>query len=211
MREILVNRIFSNKIFENNLINFSWSYFLWHCFLCGVAFLNIAQKWPELMKFWYQHEKELLKSKYKVSGWKLSKRIKVTAIVVLVGALSKFQLKLLAVSMLIFPIYFQVEHILCLLSTAYNIHHEIVECKWLVKHPVDHFLKKQFGFIFTQIPYHILYAIPIEILNISMTLNWNYMDLFLMIISIGLTVRFQQINIKLEEFRGKVREACKFV
>lgn len=55
-----------------------------------MAFLNIAQKWPELMKFWHEHEKELLKPNFKVNGWKLSKRIKVTAIVVLVGALSEF-------------------------------------------------------------------------------------------------------------------------
>lgn len=91
-----------------------------------------------------------------------------------------------------------------LTSNVYNMYMEVVKCNWHVESPIDYFLSKNFGFIFENVPYNRYYAMSIYFFNLCLTLNWNYMDLFLMLISMGLATRFRQINTKLEEFRGKV-------
>lgn len=46
----------------------------------------------------------------------------------------------------------------------------------------------------------------VEIYNLCLTLSWNYMELFVMMVSIGLFTRFNQINARIRELDMKVRE-----
>ncbi|XP_070494032.1 gustatory receptor for sugar taste 64a-like [Chironomus tepperi] len=41
-------------------------------------------------------------------------------------------------------------------------------------------------------------------MNMTFTFGWNYMELFVMLISIGLSTRFQQINQRIQKFSGKI-------
>lgn len=75
---------FQLQLFSVGMVFFSY------CTSVGVVFLGIASQWPEAMKMWHEHEKGLLKSEYKITGWKLSKKLNVTAMVILVLALGKF-------------------------------------------------------------------------------------------------------------------------
>lgn len=47
------------------------------------------------------------------------------------------------------------------------------------------------------IPYHIIEFPIYAWISILMTYSWNFMDLFIILISIGLTTRFNQINMRL--------------
>ena len=40
-------------------------------------------------------------------------------------------------------------------------------------------------------------------MNFTLTFCWNYMDIFIVVISIGLVTRFSQINYRLEAMYGK--------
>lgn len=43
-----------------------------------------------------------------------------------------------------------------------------------------------------------------KILNVVATFSWNYMDLFVILISIGISTRFKQFNMNLERIKGEV-------
>lgn len=48
-------------------------------------------------------------------------------------------------------------------------------------------------------------AILGKFVNVMATFMWTYMDLFIIIISVGLVFRFQQINNNLMKHKGKVK------
>lgn len=41
-------------------------------------------------------------------------------------------------------------------------------------------------------------------MNVSLTFNWSFIDLFIIVLSIAIATKFQMINERLEFFRGKV-------
>lgn len=92
--------------------------------------------------------------------------------------------------------------------------------------PWKYFFVHEHPHIFSVLPYHFLFTILIEVTrqlnergftmkeksnlhfqwaNISFTFGWNYMDTFIMMISIGLAARFRQINQRLEELKNQVK------
>ena len=46
-----------------------------------------------------------------------------------------------------------------------------------------------------------------DICNILSTFSWNFVDLFLILISIALTDQFRQLNSRLNSIRGKVSDS----
>lgn len=76
------------KIYELSILPVSFVFFSC-CTLCGIIFLNLAQKWPGMMKIWYENERRLLTPEYRFNRWKLTKTIKFAVITVLVAAFCK--------------------------------------------------------------------------------------------------------------------------
>lgn len=62
-----------------------------------------------------------------------------------------------------------------------------------------------FAQIFSRISYSLWKGILIDIINILSTFSWNFVDLFLILISIALADQFRQLNSRLYSIRGKVR------
>lgn len=94
-----------------------------------------------------------------------------------------------------------VEHILSVISTV----HYITIC-YRQDDPMQIFLKLQASDVFYFIPYSPWIAVVGKIVNLISTFCWNFMDLFVMIISIGLSTRFKQINDDLQRIKGEVRK-----
>lgn len=148
-------------------------------------FLGIARNWPELMRFWSKKEKNFLQHPYNVKT-RLSMKIKIVAGIILTLAF--------------------LEHVLFLTNELY-IHNKIVErCNCSDEFTLSYFLEHQFYFIFKRIHFNLAFGFFVEIFNFSLTLSWNYMDLFVMMISIGLVTRFNQINTRIVEVTKKVRK-----
>lgn len=66
------------------------------------------------------------------------------------------------------------------------------------------FFITQLGQLFDAAKYATWKAFLGKYLNIIATFIWNYMDLFVMIVSLGISTRFKQINDDLERIKGKV-------
>jgi gustatory receptor len=129
-------------------------------------------------------EERFLKYPYRVKKWRLCRKIKIAVYIIVSLAF--------------------IEHLFFLTNSAFNQYQTVKSCNWTIDMPLNYFLQNQFGFVFATIPYSLPYGIFIELMNLSFTFGWNYMELFLMIISIGLATRFQQINYRLKDFRGKI-------
>lgn len=91
------------------------------------------------------------------------------------------------------------EHILSLISTA----HYTNTC-FPQDDAVEKFLEVQISEVFYYLPYSLWFVIPGKFTNIAATFCWNFMDLFVMMVSIGLSSRFKQINEDLQRVKGQV-------
>lgn len=96
-------------------------------------------------------------------------------------------------------INFTVEHILNLIA----ILHYTTTC-FRQDDTIEAFFKSQLSEIFYFIPYSPWYAFIGKLTNVFATFCWSFMDLFVMIISIGLSSRFKQINEDLQRIKGQV-------
>lgn len=136
------------------------------------------------MRVWREKEQRFLRPPYKPYGSKLSVKIRFTAAVVIVLAFT--------------------EHSFFLTNSAYNHYMLVKRCNWTIEAPLSYFLKKQFHFFFVQVNFNLPLGLFVELMNLSYTFGWNYMEIFVMIISLGLTTRFWQINNRLDDLKGKV-------
>lgn len=86
-----------------------------------------------------------------------------------------------------------VEHGFYLLAKMTNVWSQIQKCNFNI-HFYEHFLRTERKHVFAVLPFNYYIAIPLEITNTCNTVAWTYLDLFIMIYSLALAHRFQQIS-----------------
>ncbi|KOX78933.1 Putative gustatory receptor 64f [Melipona quadrifasciata] len=144
-------------------------------------FLRLAVQWPCLMVTWEKLEKEL-----SYRHRKISKTIHCFSII----RVTSFQLMIVAV-----------EHSLSI-AQGYI---KAKECAAFQGDPniFGVYFQMQFPQIFSRISYSLWKGILVDLINILSTFSWNFVDLFLILISIALTAQFRQLNSRLNSIRGK--------
>jgi gustatory receptor len=153
----------------------------------SVVFFKVAMQLNSIMQRWRQVEKSLQISKFREvmihDRWSLRKRIIVCMPVTLVLAL--------------------IEH---LFSVAVQVQRNVYEnkiCNWTVQNHMEDFVTKHLVVVFSAIKYNHFYAIIAEYLNFSFTFYWNFLDIFLMMISIGLSYNYERINNRMKFFKER--------
>lgn len=66
-----------------------------------------------------------------------------------------------------------------------------------------YFIKSYYQ-VFTAIDYSLLYALPIGFLHLILSCAWNFMDLFLIVLTDALSEKFKTLNQRLDYVNGKV-------
>ncbi|XP_073836807.1 gustatory receptor 61a [Musca autumnalis] len=167
-----------------NSKNIIGMFFLFMCMTVFLNFLSIARGWPELMMHWTRIDLIFLKPPYLPPKWSLLKQLRTLTIVFWSMAL--------------------VETSLYYASHYYNFLMERLTC-----HPEDtrhsykeYLMTALMDDVFTYFPYHILVVICAFFLNAAFTVMWNFMDFFIMAISLGLTTRFQQFADRIDLLAG---------
>lgn len=142
-------------------------------------FINLAQKWPNLMLKWETIESKLPKFRTQRQKRQMAFQVKFIAFFVVMCSL--------------------VEHILNIFSIIYYsttcLHQE---------NPTEEFFKVQLSQLFAVIPYSFISAVFGKIINIIATFAWSYTDLFVMVMSLGIASRFKQLNEDLQNVKGEV-------
>ncbi|XP_043464385.1 gustatory receptor for sugar taste 64f isoform X3 [Leptopilina heterotoma] len=144
--------------------------------------LKLARKWPEFSVTWQNMEQELsTRRNRRISKYSLAAKFKIiTLIIMMLAAL---------------------EHTLSILSGYVSA----VECTSL-KNDTD-ILIAYFTYHYPQIlkssTFTIWQGILVQFVNILSTFSWNFIDLFLILISIAATDQFRHLNSRLYAIRGK--------
>ena len=96
------------------------------------------------------------------------------------------------------------EHFCSLVSFFCNLQIDIVESNLTVADPVELFITRHIGYSVNNIPYRYNHFLGffLEYLNFSCTIWWNFLDLFIVLISIGISFLFERVNIRMQNLKG---------
>ncbi|KAI5707279.1 hypothetical protein M8J75_016302 [Diaphorina citri] len=139
-------------------------------------FTQLATKWARLMKAWQQLEWDMRAYGYPQD---LAVRCKLVTFIFMFLAI--------------------VEHISFIITRIVDS----TQCSDQIPLVKAYFLNVYHQTFFV-IPYSLPLAIFLALFNFILTCAWNFMDLFIIILSNALAIRFQQLNQRLASVRGKV-------
>ncbi|CAO1404050.1 unnamed protein product [Diamesa tonsa] len=156
----------------------------------AIMLFQMARKWKTIMEVWTKCEQVFLKPPYKeLKGWSLSMRIRVIGIFIILMSCT--------------------EHFMYMSTSMYENYLKLTYCNDAT-YPDDFFK----NYIATNRP-HLLHDIPYsawelplyECVNVLLTFTWNFVDLFIILISIALCTRFNQLSARIIQARGKYLKA----
>ncbi|XP_053955486.1 gustatory receptor for sugar taste 64f-like [Anastrepha ludens] len=148
-----------------------------------ISAISLARKWPALILYWYEIESDLPEYLTQMEKGRLAYKIKMVTIVAMMLSLG--------------------EHLMNIIS---NIHYSNY-CSQ-TNDPIEDFFLLTNQQLFLVFPYTIYLGIYGKIENILCTFIWNYMDCFVMLISLGLAAKFKQLNDNLFKFKGMQMPEC---
>lgn len=172
----------------NSVLNFPSTVgivFYLYGFFGAIFLFRLSMHWSKVLETFDKAERTFQTRNYAdSSGHSLRRRIRLTSTVFLLLAL--------------------LEHILFLVSFLYDRIMQIKMCKL-----VDH---SSFDFIMTMHLHHVYMVFPLkaatmiwaEYMSLSFAFVWSFIDLFIIIVSIGVASKFQKINRRLECCRKRV-------
>lgn len=158
---------------------------------CGavcILLFRVAQNFQRLMVRWTLTELKLLSIDYRLPPkcWPLRKRL-----------------------LIITTVYLSLSTLEHLLYQAVEIHKHIYDldsCKPEESNVVKLFIFTHFKPIMDNLPfgYNNFLGIFLSYLNFSYTFFWNFLDLFIILVSLGIAFLFEKINARLNNYRGLI-------
>lgn len=129
------------------------------------------------MKFWYEKEKPFLASPYTTT--RLCVKIRVVGV--------------------IFLVLFLIEHVMFIVMEIRHNEYQMQKCNLTDRVPFLYsYLRRERPHLFSVIPYR-WWIFPIFQFTITcLSFSWNFVDYFIIILGIGLTTRFNQLNVRLQ-------------
>ncbi|XP_022221834.2 gustatory receptor for sugar taste 64f [Drosophila obscura] len=142
-----------------------------------IVALRLAQQWPNLMMYWHEVEQGLPQYPSQLAKCQMGHTIRM---VMLVGMMLSFA-----------------EHLLSMISAINYASY----CNSTAD-PIKNYFLRTNDEIFYVTSYSTTLAMWGKFQNVYSTFIWNYMDVFVMIVSIGLAAKFRQLNNDLKNFKG---------
>uniref|UniRef100_A0A1I8PVU0 Gustatory receptor n=1 Tax=Stomoxys calcitrans TaxID=35570 RepID=A0A1I8PVU0_STOCA len=145
------------------------------CVLAFMLFLDLSRKWPNLIKATRQLEVIFLGVPYGAcpESQMLSRRVRLTGSIFLMGAI--------------------LEHLCYVSSSLYSNHLQILQCNLTVDFWRNYYTRERLQF-FSLIEYNVWLVPLLQWITISMTFVWNFVDIFLILVSQVLAMRFNQFK-----------------
>ncbi|KAI8118769.1 Gustatory receptor for sugar taste 64f [Lucilia cuprina] len=172
---LAMNKILNGAITFNNIEPLIFRICIITFIVCS---LSLARKWPDLMVYWYEIEQKLPPYNSQFQKSRMAYKIRMVTLVGMMLSLT--------------------EHLLSCISV---IHYSNF-CP-ITNDPIENFFRLSNEHIFKIFPYSNWWGWYGKISNFISTFTWNYMDIFVMIISIGLASKFQQLNENLMQYKNK--------
>lgn len=154
----------------------------------AIFFFRLAVHWSDILHAFDKAEKIFQSENYSQlsSGSGLKRRIRLTSLILLLAAL--------------------VEHMLAWASFLYDRITQERMCGWEIGSYFYYLATTHLGLIYAELPAKWPTVVWGEYMNVSFTFGWNFIDLFIIIVSMGVASKFKRINERLEYFRERVRK-----
>ncbi|KAM8709837.1 hypothetical protein ACLKA7_016614 [Drosophila subpalustris] len=148
-----------------------------------ILFINLARRWPPLIRYWTRLELIFTKPPYEVLQNNLINRVRLPALIIVALSVG--------------------EHALYQSSAIVGFEKRIKYCA-KANHTTadtsfDNYMLHNYDYVFEVMPQSRIIAVFILLINGMCTFIWNYMDLFIMIVSKGLAYRFEQISMRIRK------------
>jgi gustatory receptor len=150
-------------------------------FMSFFCFLLLAREWPALMRLWNDMEKKLPQPRTTSEKQNLRIKIRSTAAIILTLSL--------------------IEHLLSMVSSFALV----IDCP-RINNIMKAYYVKSFPQVFNYFPYSVAFSVYIKLIHVTSTFIWTFTDLFIMMVSCGLSEKFKLINERMLEEKGKVGE-----
>lgn len=97
-----------------------------------------------------------------------------------------------------------VEHVLFHSSELYSLLYKLDYCNKTKNDIFQIYISSHFDFIYKNLPfaYNLFNGIILEYLAISCTFIWNFLDLFIILTSIGVSFLYEKLNSRVQNLRG---------
>lgn len=151
-----------------------------NCFSICLFFFNLATKFKDLMVLWAEVEQKL-EERTKIScdnTWTLKKQVNVISFTVLIAA--------------------AIEHSLSLAVLTTKLSYEIKVCNRTQHNLVEDFVVTHLAHLYSSISYNPFNGLIAEYVNVSTTFYWTFADVFVILVSVGLSHNYARINSKIE-------------
>jgi gustatory receptor len=145
----------------------------------SVLFLYLATKWKEIMSFWCKKEKTFLCETYTRSTYRFPLSL---------------QIKLIGV---VFFILFLTEHFMFIALQIQVTQQQMEVCNVTDMSFLNNYLRRLRPHLLDVLPYHWWIFPPFQWTITLMAFCWNYVDYFIVILSLGISTRFTQLNERL--------------
>ncbi|KAH8297673.1 hypothetical protein KR054_005220 [Drosophila jambulina] len=145
-----------------------------------VIFIRLARRWPPLIRYWTKTEIVFTRPPYEIPKRNLARRVQLAALAIIGLSLG--------------------EHALYQVSAILSYKRRIQICRNITAEATfDDYIQRNYDYVFQVLPYSPVVAAFILLINGACTFVWNYMDLFIMMISKGLSYRFEQITSRIRK------------
>ncbi|XP_073836399.1 gustatory receptor 64a isoform X2 [Musca autumnalis] len=152
-----------------------------------VLFALLAPRWPRLMRYWYRIETIFTQKPYEMPKRALAWRVRVAAVVIIILSV--------------------VEHGLYLASAVTSFKRTQEMCAPLLNATADisfsNYILRNYDYVFQILPHNMFVGFFILVVNGLCTFIWNYMDMFIMMVSKGIAYRFEQITARINKLDNK--------
>jgi hypothetical protein len=173
----------SGPLTANNVVGII---FFGSCFLMSVLFFKLSQNWRRLMMIFTKTESHFQCTKYRLPStvFSLRKKILICTILYLTSSF--------------------LEHIFYISSEIHSMLYDINYCNMTDIDVVEVYITRHLRFIVENLPFRYNHptGLFLEYLNISYTFFWNFLDLFIILNSIGIAFLFENVNRRLQNYRG---------
>lgn len=151
----------------------------------GIFFIQLAKCWHEILEKFHKVDKLFQQANYtrKHGKWSLKKRINVVTAFLLVVALT--------------------EHLASWSSFLYEKILQSKECKWEIDNWIYYLSYNHLQHIYNVFTVRWSSTLWAEYMNVALTFAWNFSDIFIIITSLMISFKFETINNRLEQFRGR--------
>ncbi|CAG9805823.1 unnamed protein product [Chironomus riparius] len=141
------------------------------------TFLYLATKWKEIVVFWYDKERPFLNEPYTMSRFNLSIKV------YLIG--------------FVFFIFYLTEHLTFIGVELHDNNYQLTYCNVTSISFLNNYMRRERPHLIDILPYH-WWIFPFFQWTITlMAFGWNFVDYFIISISLGLSTRFNQLNRRL--------------